>query len=79
MDAELLQLCSSQLKLLQLYTDIQQLYSATDVEETAENVRIHTHTHRFKEIKSFFKGGELKPRCYSSISFFHPCRTPLKA
>lgn len=79
MDAELLQLCSSQLKLLQLYTDIQQLYSAADVEETAENVRTHTHTHRFKEIKSFFRGGELKPRCYSSISFFHPCRTPLKA
>uniref|UniRef100_A0AAX7U5Q2 RAB3 GTPase activating protein subunit 2 (non-catalytic) n=1 Tax=Astatotilapia calliptera TaxID=8154 RepID=A0AAX7U5Q2_ASTCA len=36
-DAELLQLCSSQLKLLQLYTDIQQLHSAADVEETAEN------------------------------------------
>uniref|UniRef100_A0A3B4GPC4 RAB3 GTPase activating non-catalytic protein subunit 2 n=1 Tax=Pundamilia nyererei TaxID=303518 RepID=A0A3B4GPC4_9CICH len=33
-DAELLQLCSSQLKLLQLYTDIQQLHSAADVEET---------------------------------------------
>lgn len=44
MDAELLQLCSSQLKLLQLYTDIQQLHSAADVEETAENVRAHTHT-----------------------------------
>uniref|UniRef100_A0A669DKL6 RAB3 GTPase activating protein subunit 2 (non-catalytic) n=1 Tax=Oreochromis niloticus TaxID=8128 RepID=A0A669DKL6_ORENI len=29
-DAGLLQLCSSQLKLLQLYTDIQQLHSATD-------------------------------------------------
>uniref|UniRef100_A0AAX7TA52 RAB3 GTPase activating protein subunit 2 (non-catalytic) n=1 Tax=Astatotilapia calliptera TaxID=8154 RepID=A0AAX7TA52_ASTCA len=42
-DAELLQLCSSQLKLLQLYTDIQQLHSAADVEETAENVRTHTH------------------------------------
>uniref|UniRef100_A0A669DZA1 RAB3 GTPase activating protein subunit 2 (non-catalytic) n=1 Tax=Oreochromis niloticus TaxID=8128 RepID=A0A669DZA1_ORENI len=33
-DAGLLQLCSSQLKLLQLYTDIQQLHSATDVEES---------------------------------------------
>ncbi|XP_030574054.1 rab3 GTPase-activating protein non-catalytic subunit isoform X2 [Archocentrus centrarchus] len=36
-DAALLQLCSSQLKLLQLYTDIQQLHSAADVEPSAEN------------------------------------------
>lgn len=36
-DIALLQLCSSQLKLLQLYTDIQQLHSAADVEASAEN------------------------------------------
>uniref|UniRef100_A0A8C9ZQD4 RAB3 GTPase activating protein subunit 2 (non-catalytic) n=1 Tax=Sander lucioperca TaxID=283035 RepID=A0A8C9ZQD4_SANLU len=33
-DIELLQLCSSQLKLLQLYTDIQQLHSTADIEPT---------------------------------------------
>uniref|UniRef100_A0A8C9ZGG8 RAB3 GTPase activating protein subunit 2 (non-catalytic) n=1 Tax=Sander lucioperca TaxID=283035 RepID=A0A8C9ZGG8_SANLU len=32
-DIELLQLCSSQLKLLQLYTDIQQLHSTADIEQ----------------------------------------------
>ncbi|XP_039993735.1 rab3 GTPase-activating protein non-catalytic subunit isoform X1 [Xiphias gladius] len=36
-DTALLQLCSSQLKLLQLYTDIQQLHSAADIEACSEN------------------------------------------
>lgn len=36
-EASLLQLCSSQLKLLQLYTDIQQLQSAPKTEEGSEN------------------------------------------
>ncbi|XP_028250734.1 rab3 GTPase-activating protein non-catalytic subunit isoform X2 [Parambassis ranga] len=36
-DTSLLQLCSSQLKLLQLYTDIQQLHSAGDSEASSEN------------------------------------------
>ncbi|XP_047466434.1 rab3 GTPase-activating protein non-catalytic subunit isoform X4 [Mugil cephalus] len=36
-DATLLQLCSSQLKLLQLFTDIQQLHSAADFEACSEN------------------------------------------
>ncbi|XP_044022041.1 rab3 GTPase-activating protein non-catalytic subunit isoform X2 [Siniperca chuatsi] len=36
-DTALLQLCSSQLKLLQLYTDIQQLHSATDIEACSKN------------------------------------------
>ncbi|XP_035809977.2 rab3 GTPase-activating protein non-catalytic subunit isoform X2 [Amphiprion ocellaris] len=36
-DIALLQLCSSQLKLLQLYTDIHQLHSAADVEASTEN------------------------------------------
>uniref|UniRef100_A0A8C9ZED8 RAB3 GTPase activating protein subunit 2 (non-catalytic) n=1 Tax=Sander lucioperca TaxID=283035 RepID=A0A8C9ZED8_SANLU len=42
-DIELLQLCSSQLKLLQLYTDIQQLHSTADIEACSKNVRGHTH------------------------------------
>uniref|UniRef100_A0A3Q1EL20 RAB3 GTPase activating protein subunit 2 (non-catalytic) n=1 Tax=Acanthochromis polyacanthus TaxID=80966 RepID=A0A3Q1EL20_9TELE len=36
-DITLLQLCSSQLKLLQLYTDIHQLHSAPNVEGSTEN------------------------------------------
>ncbi|XP_034713769.1 rab3 GTPase-activating protein non-catalytic subunit isoform X2 [Etheostoma cragini] len=36
-DVELLQLCSSQLKLLQLYTDIQHLHSAADIEACSKN------------------------------------------
>ncbi|XP_054470240.1 rab3 GTPase-activating protein non-catalytic subunit isoform X4 [Anoplopoma fimbria] len=36
-DAALLQLCSSQLKLLQLYTDIQKLHSGADNEACSEN------------------------------------------
>nr|XP_033498153.1 rab3 GTPase-activating protein non-catalytic subunit isoform X4 [Epinephelus lanceolatus] len=36
-DAALLQLCSSQLKLLQLYTDIQNLHSAADIEACSKN------------------------------------------
>ncbi|XP_028421635.1 rab3 GTPase-activating protein non-catalytic subunit isoform X2 [Perca flavescens] len=36
-DIELLQLCSSQLKLLQLYTDIQHLHSAADIEACSKN------------------------------------------
>ncbi|KAF0044808.1 hypothetical protein F2P81_003966 [Scophthalmus maximus] len=36
-DAALLQLCSLQLKLLQLYTDIQQLHSAADAEACSDN------------------------------------------
>ncbi|XP_035850645.1 rab3 GTPase-activating protein non-catalytic subunit isoform X2 [Sander lucioperca] len=36
-DIELLQLCSSQLKLLQLYTDIQQLHSTADIEACSKN------------------------------------------
>ncbi|XP_039642332.1 rab3 GTPase-activating protein non-catalytic subunit isoform X2 [Perca fluviatilis] len=36
-DIELLQLCSSQLKLLQLYTDIQHLHSAADLEACSKN------------------------------------------
>ncbi|KAK9533264.1 hypothetical protein VZT92_008393 [Zoarces viviparus] len=36
-DAALLQLCSSQLKLLQLYTDIQNLHSGADREACSEN------------------------------------------
>ncbi|XP_053191076.1 rab3 GTPase-activating protein non-catalytic subunit [Scomber japonicus] len=36
LDSVLAQLCSSQLKLLQLYTDIQQLHSATDTETCSE-------------------------------------------
>ncbi|XP_072221719.1 rab3 GTPase-activating protein non-catalytic subunit isoform X2 [Leuresthes tenuis] len=36
-DASLLQLCSSQLKLLQLYTDMQQLQFAADTEASSEN------------------------------------------
>uniref|UniRef100_A0A8D3CVP9 RAB3 GTPase activating protein subunit 2 (non-catalytic) n=1 Tax=Scophthalmus maximus TaxID=52904 RepID=A0A8D3CVP9_SCOMX len=39
-DAALLQLCSLQLKLLQLYTDIQQLHSAADAEACSDNVRL---------------------------------------
>uniref|UniRef100_A0A667XXR7 RAB3 GTPase activating protein subunit 2 (non-catalytic) n=1 Tax=Myripristis murdjan TaxID=586833 RepID=A0A667XXR7_9TELE len=35
-DEALLQLCSSQLKLLQLYTDIQQLHSAADTDTSSE-------------------------------------------
>lgn len=35
-DTALLQLCSSQLKLLQLYTDIQQLHSAAEIEACSE-------------------------------------------
>ncbi|KAM4542363.1 rab3 GTPase-activating protein non-catalytic subunit isoform 2-T2 [Odontesthes bonariensis] len=37
LDASLLQLCSSQLKLLQLYTDMQQLQFAADPEISSEN------------------------------------------
>lgn len=37
-DAALLQLCSSQLKLLQLYTDIQLLHSAADTDACSDNV-----------------------------------------
>ncbi|XP_078133227.1 rab3 GTPase-activating protein non-catalytic subunit isoform X2 [Sander vitreus] len=36
-DIELLQLCSSQLKLLQLYADIQHLHSAADIETCSKN------------------------------------------
>ncbi|XP_069392246.1 rab3 GTPase-activating protein non-catalytic subunit isoform X2 [Paralichthys olivaceus] len=36
-DVLLLQLCSSQLKLLQLYTDIEQLHSAADTEACSDN------------------------------------------
>ncbi|XP_070776187.1 rab3 GTPase-activating protein non-catalytic subunit [Enoplosus armatus] len=36
-DTALLQLCSTQLKLLQLYTDIQQLHSAADTEACSQN------------------------------------------
>lgn len=43
-DTGLLQFCSTQLKLLQLYTDIQQLHSAMDGETCFENVRGHTCT-----------------------------------
>lgn len=43
-DTALLQLCSSQLKLLQLYTDIQRLHSAADIEACSKDVRTHTHT-----------------------------------
>uniref|UniRef100_A0A673YVQ0 RAB3 GTPase activating protein subunit 2 (non-catalytic) n=1 Tax=Salmo trutta TaxID=8032 RepID=A0A673YVQ0_SALTR len=49
-DEALLQLCSSQLKLLQLYTDIQQLHSTVEASTdahtkpvSAEPLRIHTH------------------------------------
>uniref|UniRef100_A0A667Y7Q3 RAB3 GTPase activating protein subunit 2 (non-catalytic) n=1 Tax=Myripristis murdjan TaxID=586833 RepID=A0A667Y7Q3_9TELE len=38
-DEALLQLCSSQLKLLQLYTDIQQLHSAADTDTSSEAVK----------------------------------------
>lgn len=41
-DPALLQLCSSQLKLLQLYTDVQQLHSAAHMEAGSENVSAHT-------------------------------------
>lgn len=41
-DPALLQLCSSQLKLLQLYTDVQQLHSVADMEAGSENVSAHT-------------------------------------
>lgn len=44
-DTTLLQLCASQLKLLQLYTDIQQLHCGTDMEPYSENVSNHTHAH----------------------------------
>lgn len=44
MDTVLVELCSSQLKLLQLYTDIQQLHSTTDTQACSEAVRTHTHT-----------------------------------
>lgn len=44
-DSGLLQLCSSQMKLLQLYTDIQQLHSAADTEDSSEAVSAHTPTH----------------------------------
>lgn len=50
-DKALLQLCSSQLKLLQLYTDIQNLHSAADIETCSENVNRHTHIS--KHIESF--------------------------
>uniref|UniRef100_A0A673CNH2 RAB3 GTPase activating protein subunit 2 (non-catalytic) n=1 Tax=Sphaeramia orbicularis TaxID=375764 RepID=A0A673CNH2_9TELE len=43
-DPALLQLCSSQLKLLQLYSDIQQLHSAADAEPSSDPVRGVTHT-----------------------------------
>uniref|UniRef100_A0A3P8PWZ9 RAB3 GTPase activating protein subunit 2 (non-catalytic) n=1 Tax=Astatotilapia calliptera TaxID=8154 RepID=A0A3P8PWZ9_ASTCA len=66
-DAELLQLCSSQLKLLQLYTDIQQLHSAADVEETAENVRTHTHRDLKKLRASLERYAQFTPR--PSVSF----------
>ncbi|XP_055361414.1 rab3 GTPase-activating protein non-catalytic subunit isoform X4 [Betta splendens] len=36
-DTTLLQLCCSQLKLLQVYTDIQQLHSGADIESCSEN------------------------------------------
>uniref|UniRef100_A0A3B3VK31 RAB3 GTPase activating protein subunit 2 (non-catalytic) n=1 Tax=Poecilia latipinna TaxID=48699 RepID=A0A3B3VK31_9TELE len=42
-EASLLQLCSSQLKLLQLYSDIQQLQSAADTEACSGNVCGKTH------------------------------------
>lgn len=37
-DPSLLQLCSAQLKLLQLYTDMQQLQSAENTEACSDNV-----------------------------------------
>uniref|UniRef100_A0A4W6C6N3 RAB3 GTPase activating protein subunit 2 (non-catalytic) n=1 Tax=Lates calcarifer TaxID=8187 RepID=A0A4W6C6N3_LATCA len=45
-DTDLLQLCSSQLKLLQLYTDIQQLHSAAGTEACSEDVSRHVHTYK---------------------------------
>uniref|UniRef100_A0A7N8Y7C6 RAB3 GTPase activating protein subunit 2 (non-catalytic) n=1 Tax=Mastacembelus armatus TaxID=205130 RepID=A0A7N8Y7C6_9TELE len=41
-DTALLQLCSSQLKMLQLYSDIQQLHSAAEIEADLENVTHYT-------------------------------------
>uniref|UniRef100_A0A665UW43 RAB3 GTPase activating protein subunit 2 (non-catalytic) n=1 Tax=Echeneis naucrates TaxID=173247 RepID=A0A665UW43_ECHNA len=38
-DPALFQLCSSQLKLLQLYTDVQQLQSTSDTEDSMESLR----------------------------------------
>lgn len=43
-DAALLQLCSSQLKLLQLYTDIQELHSGGDRDACPEDVRTRACT-----------------------------------
>lgn len=37
-DPSLLQLCSAQMKLLQLYTDMQQLQSAENTEARSDNV-----------------------------------------
>uniref|UniRef100_A0A665UN07 RAB3 GTPase activating protein subunit 2 (non-catalytic) n=1 Tax=Echeneis naucrates TaxID=173247 RepID=A0A665UN07_ECHNA len=49
-DPALFQLCSSQLKLLQLYTDVQQLQSTSDTEVYSENVGTYSfslsHTHK---------------------------------
>uniref|UniRef100_A0A3P8UIG0 RAB3 GTPase activating protein subunit 2 (non-catalytic) n=1 Tax=Cynoglossus semilaevis TaxID=244447 RepID=A0A3P8UIG0_CYNSE len=54
-DTELLQLCCSQTKLLQLYTDVQQLQSTTDTEEychTEEVSRVGPILHRYSQLTS---------------------------
>lgn len=38
-DEALLQFCSSQLKLIQLYTDIQELHAGAEREASSDNVR----------------------------------------
>ena len=65
-DETLLQLCSSQLKLLQLYTDIQQLYAIGGSTTHTELVS-HTHTPTRKE-KTFDDNNTVPLRPLESAS-----------
>uniref|UniRef100_A0A8C7L9F9 RAB3 GTPase activating protein subunit 2 (non-catalytic) n=1 Tax=Oncorhynchus kisutch TaxID=8019 RepID=A0A8C7L9F9_ONCKI len=76
-DEALLQLCSSQLKLLQLYTDIQQLHSTVEASTDAhtkpvraEPLRIHTHFEELARVSLILQRyTELTSGSRPSVSF----------
>uniref|UniRef100_A0A3B3XXG0 RAB3 GTPase activating protein subunit 2 (non-catalytic) n=1 Tax=Poecilia mexicana TaxID=48701 RepID=A0A3B3XXG0_9TELE len=71
-EASLLQLCSSQLKLLQLYSDIQQLQSAADTEACSGNVCGKTHErHQTRLCCLFFAGNFMFWGCLCGKSPTH--------
>uniref|UniRef100_A0A3B5LVI7 RAB3 GTPase activating protein subunit 2 (non-catalytic) n=1 Tax=Xiphophorus couchianus TaxID=32473 RepID=A0A3B5LVI7_9TELE len=71
-EASLLQLCSSQLKLLQLYSDIQQLQSAADTEACSANVCCKTpELHQTHLCCLFFAGNFMFWGCLCGKSPTH--------